>query len=188
MVAAAMVARADRPLVLVDLAVPRDIEPVAATVPGVTLIDLDSIASAQLAIPSADDRQAGEAIVDAEVLAFRAWLRGADAVPTVAALRARADEVVGTELRRLWQRRADLTEEQRADIAQTVNRVVGQLLHQPTVRVRQLASTPGGERYAAMLRELFDLSVPDLAEAGPLDRAVEVQPSADDPSTVDGAK
>jgi glutamyl-tRNA reductase len=190
-VAAALPARGDRPLVLVDLAVPRDVDPEVATLPGVTVVDLDSIASARLDAPSVVDREAGEAIVAAEVAAFRAWQRGAEAVPTVAALRARADEVVGAELRRLWQRRPDLTEEQRADLAQTVHRVVAQLLHQPTVRVRQLASTPGGERYAAVLRELFDLSVPDLtAEAGgSLGRAVDVRPSTVDPSAsaVDGA-
>jgi glutamyl-tRNA reductase len=101
------------------------------------------------------------------------WLRGADVAPTVAALRARADEVVAAELRRLALRRPDLSEEQRADVAHTVHRVVQQLLHSPTVRVRQLAVTPGGDQYAAALRELFDLSVPPSEED--LGRAVDVE-------------
>ena len=73
---------------------------------------------------------------------------------------ARADDVVTAELRRLAQRRPDLTDDQRADVARTVHRVVQRLLHQPTVRVRQLAAEPGGDQYAALLRELFDLDVP----------------------------
>ena len=78
----------------------------------------------------------------------------------MAALRARADEVVAAELRRLAQRRPDLTDEQRAEVAHTLHRLVQRLLHQPTVRVRQLAAAPGGEAYAAALAELFDLEVP----------------------------
>src|SRR4030095_8861504 len=109
------------------------------------------------------DRVASEAIVEAEVESFVSWLRGADVVPTVAALRARADEVVSAEPpRRRPQRRPDLTDEQRADVALAVHRVVQQLLHQPTVRVRQLAATPGGDQYVFLLRELFSLAAPHL--------------------------
>jgi glutamyl-tRNA reductase len=79
--------------------------------------------------------------------------------------------VVAFELGRLAQRRPDLTDEQRADVAQTVHRVVQRLLHPPTVRVRQLAATPDGDQYAAVLRELFDLEVPPQPDAA---RAVEV--------------
>jgi glutamyl-tRNA reductase len=99
------------------------------------------------------------AIVEEEAEAYAAWLRGAEIAPTVAALRARADDVVDGELRRLAQRRPEISEELRAEIARTVHRVVQQLLHQPTVRVRQLAAEPGGAQYAAMVRELFDLEV-----------------------------
>jgi glutamyl-tRNA reductase len=73
--------------------------------------------------------------------------------------------VVTAELRRLSQRRPDLTDEQRADVAHTVHRVVQRLLHSPTVRVRQLAAEPGGDQYTALLRELFDLEVPRSAQA-----------------------
>jgi glutamyl-tRNA reductase len=174
------------PVTLLDLAVPRDVDPVVADLPGVELIDIARLgatlhgevgtvraqpepaagAGAHAAgSPDAlgvlaTDRQAVEEIVDVEVEAFLAWLRSAEVAPTVAALRARADEVVGVELRRLAQRRPDLSEEQRAEIVRTVHRVVQRLLHQPTVRVRQLASEPGGDRYATLLRELFDLDVP----------------------------
>jgi glutamyl-tRNA reductase len=174
LVRAVMNARAGRPLVIFDLAVPRDVAPDVAGLPGITLIDVAAVGAAILDAPSQADRVASEAIVEAEVESFVSWLRGADVVPTVAALRARADEVVSTELRRLRQRRPDLTDEQRADVALAVHRVVQQLLHQPTVRVRQLAAKPGGDQYVSVLRELFDLAVPDPVDG--LDRAVEVAP------------
>jgi glutamyl-tRNA reductase len=154
------------PLVLLDLAVPRDVEPAAAEVPGVVVIDIDRLAASLRTGPAAADEAAVESIVAAEVEAFLAWLRGADVAPTVAALRTRADDVVTAELRRLAQRRPDLSDEQRADVAHTVHRVVQRLLHSPTVRVRQLAAEPGGDQYTALLRELFDLEVPRSAQAG----------------------
>ena len=152
------------PVTLVDLAVPRDVDPAVADLPGVRLVDLATLAEA-LNCPggalNGPDRLAVEQIVDVEVEAFLAWLRSADVAPTVAALRERADNVVAAELRRLAARRPDLSEEQRAEVAHSIHRVVQRLLHQPTVRVRQLAAEPGGARYASLLRELFDLDVPD---------------------------
>ncbi|MFY1696169.1 MULTISPECIES: glutamyl-tRNA reductase [unclassified Solwaraspora] len=154
------------PLVLLDLAVPRDVEPAAGELPGVAVIDIDGLADALTEAPAAADTAAVGRIVTAEVEAFLSWLRGADVAPTVAALRGRADDVVGAELRRLAQRRPDLTDEQRAEVAHTVHRVVQRLLHSPTVRVRQLAAEPGGDQYAALLRQLFDLEVPGTSTAG----------------------
>jgi len=157
------------PLVLLDLAVPRDVDPAAADLPGVAIVDIDGLASALTDAPAAADTEAVRRIVAAEVEAFLTWQRGADVAPTVAALRGRADDVVGAELRRLAQRRPEFTDEQRAEVAHTVHRVVRRLLHSPTVRVRQLAAEPGGDQYAALLRELFDLEVPATtgAEAVP---------------------
>jgi glutamyl-tRNA reductase len=170
-VEAAMARRDGRPLLVLDLAVPRDVEPAVADVPGVSLVDIARLSDVLVDEASTTDRVAGEEIVATEVDAFLTWMRGADVAPTVAALRARADEVVTVELGRLAQRRPDLTDEQRADVAQTVHRVVQRLLHPPTVRVRQLAATPDGDQYAAVLRELFDLDVPPQPDAA---RAVEV--------------
>jgi glutamyl-tRNA reductase len=161
------------PLTVLDLAVPRDVAPEVAELPGVTLVDLASLAAPSLDEPSTADRDAAEAIVAGEEETFLTWLRGNEVAPTVAALRARADEVVESELNRLAQRRPDLTGEQRADVAHAIHRVVQRLLHFPTVRVRQLASTPGGDQYAAMLRELFDLAVPSADDD--LGRAVDVE-------------
>jgi glutamyl-tRNA reductase len=147
------------PLVICDLAVPRDVEPDAADLPGVVLIDLARLATAVSGTATAGIA-AAEEIVTAEAAAIGAALRDAQVAPTVAALRTRADEVVTAELARLAQRRPDLTDEQRAEVAHAVHRLVRRLLHQPTVRVRQLAAGPGGQTYAAVLAELFDLEIP----------------------------
>jgi glutamyl-tRNA reductase len=153
------------PFVVLDLAVPRDVEADAATLPGVVVVDIDGLAASRRAAPAAAETAAVEQIVAAEVDHFLGWLRGADVAPTVAALRARADHLVAAELRRLTARRPEFTAEQRADVSRTLHRVVQQLLHSPTVRVRQLAAEPGGDQYGALLRELFDLDVPHATQA-----------------------
>jgi glutamyl-tRNA reductase len=163
-------AAASRPLSIVDLAVPRDVEPGVGDLPDVTLVDISMIASAPGSGVSGADRSAAEAIVAAEVAGFQAWRRGADAAPAVAALRERADEIVTAELTRLWQRQPDLTEEQRAEFAHAVHRVVQRLLHRPTVRMRELAAGPDGGQYLAVMRELLDLS----GSPTDLDRAVAI--------------
>jgi glutamyl-tRNA reductase len=161
-------------LVICDLAVPRDVDPAAAELPGVSLIDIERLVAA---VPSETGAEMAmvEDIVAVEAATVVSQLRDSRVAPTVAALRSRADEVVAAELKRLAQRRPDLTEEQRAEIAHAVHRLVQRLLHQPTVRVRQLAAEPGGEAYATALAELFDLRVPqphrvdelpELGEAG----------------------
>ena len=153
------------PLVVLDLAVPRDVAPDATGLAGVTVIDMDGLAAARRALPATAETAAVEQIVAVEVDHFLAWLRGADVAPTVAALRIRADDLVSAELRKLTARRPEFTEEQRADVSRTLHRVVQQLLHSPTVRVRQLAAEPGGDQYATLLRELFDLDVPLATQA-----------------------
>ena len=152
------------PLALCDLAVPRDIEPGAGDLPGVSLVDLARLATE--APPAATSEIAmAEELVRAEAQAVASQLRDSAVAPTVAALRARADEVVAAELARLTQRLPDLTDAQRAEISHAVHRLVQRLLHQPTVRVRQLAAEPGGQTYAAALAELFDLKLPQLSTA-----------------------
>jgi glutamyl-tRNA reductase len=162
---AATLAGREKPLVVLDLAVPRDVAPEVAGLPNVTVVDIDSLARSRRTLPAAAETAAVEQIVAVEVDQFMAWLRGAEIAPTVAALRTRADEVVSGELRKLSARRPEFTEEQRADVSRTLHRVVQQLLHSPTVRVRQLAAEPGGDQYAALLRELFDLDVPHATQA-----------------------
>lgn len=146
-----------RPLALLDLAMPRDIDAAAHRLGDVHLVDIESLAEASADAPMAADVDQVRAIVSAEVAAFGAAQRAAHITPTVVALRTMAASVVTSEIARLDGRLPDLDDKQRAEITQTVRRVVDKLLHAPTVRVKQLASTPGGAGYADALRELFDL-------------------------------
>jgi glutamyl-tRNA reductase len=150
-------------------AVRRDVDPAVADVPGVTLVDIATLRDS-LAGTTGTDAAAAEAIVAREAAAFVSRLRGFDIVPTVAALRTRADDVVGAELAALRRRCPDLSDEQRAEVARTVRRIAQRLLHEPTVRVRELATSPGGDRYAALVRDLFDLGPP-----GPVTQPVTIE-------------
>ena len=155
-----------RPLALLDLALPRDVDPRADRMPGVTVIGLESLqdAGASLAASQAGDVAAVRAIV-AEELAARASARHAARVaPTVVALRAKAVEVVEAELARLAGKLGEIDDRTRAEIAQAMHRVMDKLLHAPTVRVKELAGSPGGDSYEEALRVLFDLD-PGAVEA-----------------------
>ena len=169
MVSAAVAARtlAGRPgaLILLDLAMPRDVEPATGELPGVVLIGMDLLAAHGTAATE-DDIAAVRAILEAELAAYHSAMDAARVTPTVVALRAKAAKVVDAELGRLTGRlSADGVSGHALDeIAQTVRRVVDKLLHAPTVRVKELAGSPGGEEYAAALRVLFDLD-PRAVEA-----------------------
>ncbi|WP_406014445.1 glutamyl-tRNA reductase [Streptomyces sp. NBC_00984] len=150
-------------LALLDLAMPRDIDGGVARLDGVRLVDIESLAEASADAPMAADVDQVRTIVSDEVAAFGAAQRAAHITPTVVALRTMAAGVVAGEIARLDGRLPDLDEKQRAEISQTVRRVVDKLLHAPTVRVKQLASEPGGAGYADALRELFDLDPQTVA-------------------------
>ena len=151
--------RPGRPLVLLDLAMPRDVDPAAGDLPGVTVIGMDTLRGSGGAAVGADELAAVRAIVDEEFAAYGSAVRAASVTPTVVALRAKAATVVDAELGRLEGRLSEEGVSGRAleEIARTVRRVVDKLLHAPTVRVKELASSPDGEEYAAALRVLFDL-------------------------------
>ena len=152
-------------LVIMDLAMPRDVEPAVAGLPGVVLIGMDQLSQHASAVRD-DDVAAVRAILEAELAAYQSAMDAARVAPTVVALRAKAANVVDAELARLAGRlSADgLSGHALDEIAQTVRRVVDKLLHAPTVRVKELAGSPGGEEYAAALRVLFDLD-PRAVEA-----------------------
>ncbi|MFJ3994197.1 glutamyl-tRNA reductase [Streptomyces sp. NPDC090032] len=144
-------------LSLLDLAMPRDIDGAAHRIGGVRFVDIESLAQASADAPMAADVDQVRGIVSDEVAAFGAAQRAATITPTVVALRTMAADVVAGEIARLDGRLPELDEKQRAEITQTVRRVVDKLLHAPTVRVKQLAAEPGGAGYADALRTLFDL-------------------------------
>jgi glutamyl-tRNA reductase len=166
-VAAAMSGRAGRPLVVVDLALPRDVDPGVAALPGVHVVDLALLQGERAVGPVvADDIAAAHALVEAETALLRAERQAAEVAPTVSALRSQAAEVVDAELLRLSTRLPDLDARARAEIARTVRRVVDKLLHEPTVRVKELAASPGDTDYAGALRALFGLGIDAPVDEG----------------------
>jgi glutamyl-tRNA reductase len=150
-------ARREHQLVMCDLGMPRDIDPTVAGLPGVYVVDMDRIQREPSARAAASDAEAARTIVAAEVANYLTGQRMAEVTPTVTALRQRAADVVEAELLRLDNRLPELDAAHRDEVAKTVRRVVDKLLHAPTVRVKQLASAPGGDSYAEALRELFEL-------------------------------
>lgn len=162
---------ATQPLVICDLGMPRDVDAAVSGLPGVHVIDMERIQREPSAQVASSDTYAAHGIVAREVATYLAGQRMAEVTPTVTALRQRAADVVTAELLRLDHRLPDLDTAQREEVARTVRRVVDKLLHAPTVRVKQLASSPGGDSYAEALRELFELdptAVDAVATAGEL--------------------
>jgi glutamyl-tRNA reductase len=169
--AAARRDEAAQPLVICDLGMPRDVDPAVAGLPGVWVVDMDRIQHEPSARAATADVDAARHIVAGEVAGYLAGQRMAEVTPTVTALRQRATDVVDAELLRLQNRLPGLDNAQRDEVARTVRRVVDKLLHAPTVRIKQLASAPGGDSYAEALRELFELdqtAVDAVATAGEL--------------------
>ncbi|MFI1918974.1 glutamyl-tRNA reductase [Nocardia sp. NPDC020380] len=156
--------RAAAQMVICDLGLPRDVEHAVAGLPGVTVIDMETLQRDPSAGAAADDTAAARTIVADELAKYLAGQRMAEVTPTVAALRQMAADVVEAEMLRLDSRLPGLAAVEREEVAKTVRRVVDKLLHAPTVRVKQLASTPGGDTYAEALRELFELK-PGAAQA-----------------------
>jgi glutamyl-tRNA reductase len=149
-------ARADRPLVVLDLALPRDVDPIVRERPGITYVDLEALRS-RGAMVSDEEVRSATAIVADELRGYLAEQQRLAVAPTVTALRARANQVIDGELARLDGRLPGLDNDVRREVTDAVRRAVEKVLHAPTVRVKELASTPGGDQYAAALRELFDL-------------------------------
>jgi len=154
-------------LALVDLALPRDVEAAAGALPGVRLIDLETIGAASgrhapgaarlAALASESDVTAVRRIVAEELAGYLRAQRAESVAPTVVALRAKAATVVESELARLERRLGELDARTRGEIAQTMGRIADKLLHGPTVRVKELADAPGADSYEAALRVLFEL-------------------------------
>jgi glutamyl-tRNA reductase len=148
--------RPGRPLVILDIALPRDVDPAVAVLPGITYIDLEALRAGG-AMVSDDEVTAAGGIVAEELRDHLAEQQRLAVAPTVTALRARANQVIDAELVRLDGRLPGLDPAARREVFDAVRRAVEKMLHAPTVRVKELASTPGGGQYAAALRELFDL-------------------------------
>ena len=151
--------RHGRELLVVDIAVPRDVDPAAGEIEGVTLLDMDDLR--EFAEVGIRERQrevtAVQAIVDAELDRYVDESTARSVAPLVASLRSRGDLVRSGELERLAARLGYLDDRQREAVEALAAGIVGKLLHEPTVRMKDAAGTARGERLAEALRDLFDL-------------------------------
>ena len=147
---------AARPLAVVDLALPHDVDPAVAALPGVVLLDLARLAE-EVNHGEESDVLAVRDIVTQEVTSFLAARTSATVTPTVVALRTMATGIVDSEMRRLATRLPGLDPAVREEVEHAVRRVADKLLHQPTVRVKELANETGAVSYATALAELFSL-------------------------------
>jgi len=151
--------RTGRPLLIVDLGMPRNVDPAAGAIPGITLLDMDHLSSA---VGRAMDERRGEAhqareIVVEEVTRHRAAARARGAAPVIAALRSRLEEARAAELERRRGQFAELSADDWVQVDAVTRAVLAKLLHEPTVLLKETAGTPRGERLAEALRLLFDL-------------------------------
>ncbi|HEY1596764.1 MAG TPA: glutamyl-tRNA reductase [Thermoleophilaceae bacterium] len=169
--------RGGRPLLLIDIAVPRDIDPTVRELPGITLFDMDDLQREVARNLSAREGEVAHvrAIVEQEVDRFGDWLASLDVVPTIAALRERGEEIVQRVLRENEPRWESLSEADRARVELLARTVVGRLFHEPTLRMKGAAERGGSYVHLQAFRELFGLEpdTPDYELGG------EQKPAAD---------
>jgi glutamyl-tRNA reductase len=172
-----MESRDGRPLLLVDIAVPRDIEPECREIPGVTLHDLDDVQ--QIVERNAGGREAearrAEPILAAELDRFERWLASLAVVPTVAALRGRADEIVERVLAENEGRWENLSEADRERLGAMARAIASRLLHEPTLRMKRSAGDESAYAYVSALRELFGLDAGTEPEGEAGDNVTELR-------------
>jgi glutamyl-tRNA reductase len=157
-VEAALPGRKGRPLFLIDLAVPRDLDPAIHALEGCYLYDLDDLESVVAAGLAGRRREAAraEAIVAEEAERFREWQASRDVAPAIASLRAWAEEIRAAELERA-RGRLGLSDSQHAAVDSVTAQIVNKLLHLPTVRLKEAAAGAEGGSYAEAVRHLFGL-------------------------------
>ncbi|HEX2039892.1 MAG TPA: glutamyl-tRNA reductase [Acidimicrobiales bacterium] len=152
-------ARAGRPLLIVDVAVPRDVDPAVRGMPGVTLLDMDDLRAFAAAGLAGRRREVArvQAIIAEEVERHAATSTAREVAPLIVALRARGEEVRTAELERFRTRLEGLDPQGREAVEALTKGIVAKLLHDPTVRLKDAAGSPRGDRLAEALRALFDL-------------------------------
>ncbi len=158
-VAAAMRGRKGDPLFLIDIAVPRDIDPEVNDVDDVYLYDIDDLNG--VVESNLDERlreaQKAEEIIAEEMVAFEAWLESMEVIPTVAAIRAKAEEVRQAELAKAYKRLTGLSEKELKTVEALTSAIVNKMLHGPTNRLRQSAGEADGVMYIEAARHLYGL-------------------------------
>jgi glutamyl-tRNA reductase len=166
--------RVGRPLLLIDIAVPRDIDPAVRGLPGITLYDMDDLQHAVARNMSGREAEAAKAaqLVDQEVERFSHWLGSLEVVPTISALRERGDDIVAQVLRENAERWESVTDNDRHRLELMARAVVSRLLHEPTLRLKESE----GDRayiYVDALRELFALEGSDASAEAPASAKVQ---------------
>jgi glutamyl-tRNA reductase len=157
--------REGRPLVLIDIAVPRDIDPGVRGMPGIALYDMDDLQRAvarNLSVREAEATRA-RSLVDRDVERFETWLASLDVVPTISALRERGEEIVKQVLRENEPRWESLSQSDRERLGLMARAVVNRLLHEPTLRLKGSVDDELSYLYVHALRELFGLESPGAA-------------------------
>jgi len=166
-IAQVMAIRDGRPLLLVDIAVPRDIEPACREIAGVSLHDVDDVQ--KIVERNASGREAeaarAERIIEAELDRFERWLASLEVVPAISALRERADEIVRRVLAENDPRWESLSEADRERLAAMAKAIASRLLHEPTLRMKRAAGNDDAYLYVSALRELFGLDAETEPEA-----------------------
>ena len=168
--------RAGRPLILIDIAVPRDIDAAVREVPGITLLDMDDLQREVARNLSGREAEASRArsLIDDEVERYRAWLASLEVVPTVAALRERGEAIARAVLRENESRWETVSEADRQRLDRMARAIVSRMLHEPTRRLKHAPEGQDSYVYVQALRELFALETAGAYEDIAQDAAPEV--------------
>ena len=152
--------RVENELLIVDIAVPRDVDPAVASIDGITLLDIDALWSLRAQNPLIgiqDANLSAKEIISEEVIRFLEQQSARQVAPLIAGFRNGAEEIRQAELKRFESRLAGLSDEQRDTVESLTQGILGKILHEPTVAMNEAAGTPRGDRLAEALRELFNI-------------------------------
>jgi glutamyl-tRNA reductase len=153
--------RGDRKVFLIDIAVPRDIDPKVGEIPGISLFDIDDLQN--VVDRNLNERREAavlaEQIVEEEINEFLKWLNSLFVVPTIIALKEKGESIKEKELERVLRKLPGLSEKERKIVGSLANSIINQMLHDPIVQIRHYAATHQGHLYSEVLQNLFCLEV-----------------------------
>jgi glutamyl-tRNA reductase len=156
--------RKNRPMFLIDIAVPRDVDPKVNQLDNIYLYDVDDLQGVVQANLKERQKEAhrAEAIVGEEIGQFHLWLANLEVKPTIVALRKRFEEICAQELAKTFSNHKDLTDQQRQGIETMANAIVNKVLHRPIAVLKRTQNESSGEDYVDAVRQLFDLPAPAI--------------------------